>query len=145
MEFFNETCVLICSILVIELADPNNSSSKRNQLGWALIITACTNIGINFVVVARNVYKSLELSAIEAYFSFDAWLNRYKIESTETYTDETKQEKTQEFKDLEYCSDWGDQRRWLHDNGVSYEHFKEEIKFQQLLDKYNYIEAASTI
>lgn len=91
IELFNETCILISAILVLELMNPALSSEKRDFLGWALIIAVCINVGVNLVIVSMTVYNDISMAVTETYQVYTNWLNRHKVETFEHFTDETRE------------------------------------------------------
>lgn len=108
-----------------------------------MISTVSLNVGGNLLIVSKTVTSDLWNAAEEQWMSFDNWLNVHKLETTEVYDEETKQKNKQKRKDVEFCSSWGDQRRWLLFYGVKVETFNEEKKFHDLAEKYNFFEIAN--
>lgn len=67
IEVFNETCIMMSAIMVLELMNPDLPSSSRDFLGWALIIVVSINVGINVLIVSRTVSKDLHVALLECY------------------------------------------------------------------------------
>lgn len=51
IEFANEAFIFGCSILVLTISNPNNSTEENLSIGWALIYAVSLNVMGNFVVV----------------------------------------------------------------------------------------------
>lgn len=51
IEFVNEAFIFVCSILVLTISNPNNSTEENLSIGWVLIYAVSLNVMGNFVVV----------------------------------------------------------------------------------------------
>ena len=59
VEIGNETAVLMCALVIVDMINPANSSSKRNSLGWFLIYVVGGNVGFNLVLVGQAVFSDI--------------------------------------------------------------------------------------
>ena len=133
------------SIQVIALTNPAIEQSNRDFLGWSLIITVGVNVAINIIIVSRTVsYNSLTVLK-ENYEVACNWYNTYKNQNSDCFSPEINQENRQKNQDYEFCADWSNHRRWLIANGVEFHRFEEEIKFQELIAKYEYVQKANRV
>lgn len=51
IEMFNELTIMIVAHFVLSLINDNHQISVRMKLGWALVLSACSNMAINLLIV----------------------------------------------------------------------------------------------
>ena len=113
IELFNEFCIVISSILVLTILNPDLSSEARLDLGWNLIYTVSANVSTNLLIVAHQTSGDTLQSLKERYEMFDNWHNKYQIENDQMIPPEQRQKEATKFMEDDFCEDWYKQRRWL--------------------------------
>jgi hypothetical protein len=81
----------------------------------------------------------------ELYEVYKLWENKHKIINKKHITPEKRAEIKSEYQDYEYCKAWVENRKWLTENGIDFSSFKEEVKFEELVEKHHYLEKAKQI
>ena len=59
IEFFNEGCILLCAIFVLDIMNPKNSIEQNHTIGWSLIYVLSANVGGNLIIVAYQTSSDL--------------------------------------------------------------------------------------